>query len=576
MKPRKRIFIAILLILICLVALAKPTPVSAALGIASVTPNLVVNDILNEITISGSDFTAGMQVSLGATVVTSTFVDANTLEAIVPPGFAPGIYTVTVTSADMLNTASLPGGLTVVIPTPIPTATTAPPPTATTVPFARPQIVLAWYSMNVSAVRFGQEFDLSIRLYNGGGLKAYSVQVNFTSTDLLMLRNGGVAAMGNIDYDSSLDLTQTMTAAAPLAGRSMVSVDMNVTYYHNDGAAYVEKFILNLPVAAGSGGSGPATTPTPRGIYRSQLVITGYSSDLETLQPGDHFKLSLTVSNNGNLAAKGVTMIVGGGSASGSSGGTPQSGGISAGSGEFSTFAPVGSSNVQSLGDFDPGASRGVTQQLVVNVSASPGAYPVRITFSYTDERGNSMNDEQVVTLLVYRLPQVEVSFYQPVEMLFVGQPGLLPLQLFNLGRQFITLGNLTIETDGGMIENGQALVGGLDMGGFFTLDSTFTPGMSGSVELTITIEYYDDFNQPRTITQTLTVQVEEYFEPEIDPNLPPDGGEPIPVTETFWQKLWRFILGLLGLDSSVPSQDNIPVEPMPEEIIPMPVPGKG
>jgi len=32
----------------------------------------------------------------------------------------------------------------------------------------------------------------------------------------------------------------------------------------------------------------------------------------------------------------------------------------------------------------------------------------------------------------------------------------------------------------------------------------------------------------------------------------------------------------LLGLDSSVPSQDNIPVEPMPEEIIPMPVPGKG
>jgi hypothetical protein len=227
------------------------------------------------------------------------------------------------------------------------------------------------------------------------------------------------------------------------------------------------------------------------------------------------------------------------------------------------------------LGDFAPGASREVTQQLVVNVSANPGAYPVRITFSYTDERGNSMNDEQVVTLLVYRLPQVEASFYQQVEMLFVGQPALLPLQLFNLGRQFITLGNLTVETDGGMIENGQTLVGGLDMGGFFTLDATFTPSMSGPVELTITIEYYDDFNQPRTITQTLMVQVEEYIEPEIDPNLPPDGGEPIPAAETFWQKVWRFILGLFGLDSSAPSQ-NIPVEPVPEEIIPLPIPGKG
>jgi hypothetical protein len=88
-----------------------------------------------------------------------------------------------------------------------------------------------------------------------------------------------------------------------------------------------------------------------------------------------------------------------------------------------------------------------------------------------------------------------------------------------------------------------------------------------------VTIGYTDDFNQARTIVKTLTLDVMEMpVEPTPDPNMP--GGEyPMPGgEETFWQKAWRFILGLFGLDSGVPQQQ--PIQPPMEE--PMPVPGGG
>jgi hypothetical protein len=343
---------------------------------------------------------------------------------------------------------------------------------------------------------------------------------------------------------------------------------MNIAYYDEDGTPFTDRFLIILPVyQVRYTGGGSSATATPTGVNRSQLVIVEYSTDVDPLQPGDMFKLDLTIQNVGNRDARSVTMIVGGGSTAGP--GTPQAG-TSGGSGEFTNFAPLGTSNVQSLGDFAAGTSRVTSQQLVVNVTTNPGAYPFRITFSYQDDRGNLINDEQVITLLVYRLPNVDVSFYQPVGVLLAGQPNPLPLQVVNLGRYSSILGKMKVEASNGSIENGEMLVGPLDPGGYFTLDALAIPETSGPLELTITIEYRDDFNRLRTLTATLTVEVEEMMlEPTPDPSIPVDGGEVIIGPETFWQKLWRFLLGIFGLDSSAPSQNLTPIEPFTE---PLPV----
>ena len=459
--------------------------------------------------------------------------------------------------------------------TPTDTPTNTPMPTSTSAPsgsFIRPQIGVQNYRTNPVNVRYGEDFKLFVKLRNEGHANAYNVQVSFTSADFIPLRNGGVVIVGDLVSGNSTDLEQSLTALTYLFGKTFAPVDMNLSYADANGVAYTEKFTLNIAVAGG--GFVNVATSTPTGVKSSQLVITSYASSIDPLQPGEQFNLTMTVQNTGNIPAQRVTMIVGGGSG-GTSNLTPQPGGVSGGSGEFTNFAPVGASNVQTLGDLPAGGMIQASQSLIVNVSTNPGAYPMKVTFSYLNDKSEVINDEQVITLLVYSLPSVDVSFYRPPDPFFVGQPGALPLQVVNLGRRLSVLGTMKVTSEDGFIENGVSLVGPLDQGAYFTLDSVFVPDQAGTMTLDITIDYTDDFNQPRTITRTLEVEVMEAFiEPTPDPSM--GGGEefPIQAEESALQKVWRFILGLFGLDSAPPSNSDpgiVPIEPQEKPIEPIP-----
>ena len=556
----KRQFKALLGIvtLVLMVSAMAPIPALAAPVIGLVSPNLIVNDMDNVITITGTGFESTSVVTIGvSTTVSSIFQTlSGNLQATIPHGFASGIYDVTVTNLDATS-STLTSGLTVVEPTPTPPAT----PTAN--PYSRPQIVIDTYSLSVDAVRYGQDFNLNMSLDNAGGSTAYGIQVTFTSSDLLMLKNGGVVVAGSLGVVGKSNFSQTMTASAILVSQSRVSLEMDVSYYDDKGTSYSDKFSLIFPVASsGRGGSYvPAATATPTGVHRPQLVVMAYLTDVDTLQPGVTFTLNMTVKNVGNVPAKGITMILGGGS-SGSGSGTP-SAGVSGGGGEFSNFAPVGSSNIQSLGDLQQGASLPASQKLVVNVSTNPGAYPMKITFSYQDNQGNPVNDDQVITLLVYNLPSVDIGFYQPVGTLMAGQPNTLPLQVISLGKRNVVLGKMIVKSGGGVVENGEGLVGSLDPGAYFTLDAQVTPNGPGPLDLNITIEYTDDFNQVRTISKTLTVDVSDMsMQPTPDMSMQGGGSSNSTQPESFWQKVWRFILGLFGLDSSSSVSTPVPVGP--------------
>jgi hypothetical protein len=443
------------------------------------------------------------------------------------------------------------------------------------VPVVRPQISVQNYRTKPENVQYGENFTLLVKLRNQGEAQAYSVQAAFTSSDFVPLKNGGVNIVGDLLAGNSMDIDQPMTVANYVYG--IVSVAMNLSYSDINGVVYSEQFTLNIRV---SGGGVSVATSTPTGVKSSQLVITSYAASIDPLQPGEQFNLAMTVQNAGNARAQRITMIVGGGS-SGTSSLTPQPGGVSGGGGEFTNFAPVSASNVQTLGDLGAGEAVQAKQDLIVNVSTTPGAYPMKVTFSYLNDKGEVINDEQVITLLVYSLPIVDVSFYRPPDPFFVGQPGALPIQVVNLGKRLSVLGTIKITAPNGTIENGTSLVGSLDAGGYFTLDAMITPEQSGKLNLDITIDYTDDFNQSRTITRQLEIEVMEgVIEPTPDPSLGGGGGGeagPVPMNETTLQKVWRFVLGLFGLDSAPPSDNNPGITPGIEEPgVPIPKPGTG
>ncbi len=564
--PKKHIFSAFL----TLTLLAGWVTPAYAADVTSITPASVVNDVDRTITVAGTGFDTSAVVLMDGSALITSFLNDQTLTATVPSGTSTGthVITVTMTGGPLLT----PFNLTVTAPVVVPTAT--PTATGTPLPFTRPQLRVTFSGASSKQLVSDKPFKFTVNFQNAGNMTAFNTQAVFSSADLVPLDTGGVAVVGNISAGGGVEVEQRFTSQGSLSGKTFVIIDVAVTYYDDKGTPYSDKFTLNVPTGGGGGSGIVYPTATPTGVNTAQLVITSYASTLDPLQPGDQFELGLTVQNMGNTIAKRVTMIIGGGS-SGSGGGTPQAGGVSGGSGEFTNFAPVGTSNIQSLGDLSAGGALQVTQNLIVNVSTTPGAYPMKVTFSYVNKDGEVVNDDQVITLLVYSLPNVDISFYRPPDPFFAGQPGALPIQIVNLGKRTSVLGSMRIESNGGTLDPSSTLVGSLDPGGYFTFDSTVFPDVPGPMQLNITIDYTDDFNQSRTVTKTLEITVEEAF---IDPSLDPSqggGGEIILEEETFFQKVWRFILGVLGLDSAPPASDGGIAEPVPDQQM-VPIPSGG
>ncbi|MGB9799356.1 MAG: COG1361 S-layer family protein [Thermanaerothrix sp.] len=455
------------------------------------------------------------------------------------------------------------------------------PPTATLPPSGRPLVVMESYGIEEGGpIAPGQEFGLRLRMANVGRSAARDIIFTFSGEGFLPLNTGGVRTLSGLAPEERLDVVQRFLASPTLSG-SLATITVNVTYNDPAGTAYTTTLTVTIDLKPPAYASGPARpTATPTAISRPQLVVMGYRSDVDQLQPGSIFTLDLEIENLGSSNARNVVMILGGGTLSGDNSGTPAPGGVSASGSDLSTFAPLGSSNIIYLGDVPLGQALKTSTQLIVNVNANPGAYPFKISFVYDDEKGNRQVNDQVITLLVYSLPQVEVGFYRDPGFFQAGMPAVLPLQVTNLGRKSAVLGNMKVSAENAELSNNVSLVGALEPGGYFTLDVNFTPYQAGSQDITVTITYTDDFNQPRSIIQTLTVDVMEAPVMET-PMFPGEGGLPAEPTapETFWDVLWRFIKGLLGLGSGRPQPTPITPE-MPPGEVPVPVPvgpgGKG
>ncbi len=445
-------------------------------------------------------------------------------------------------------------------------------------------IVIESYSVADSgAISPGQKFDLRLRVANVGKGFARNIIFNFTGADFLPLDTGGVRAVFEMDPDEKLDVVQPMLASGSLLGQKYATTAVAVNYTDLNGQAYTENFTITINLSQPSSSGVARATATPTQISRPQLVVSGYATDIDPLQPGTIFSLDLEIRNLGSSDARSVTMVLGGGASASDGSGTPSPGGVSGSSADTSIFAPLGSSNLVYLSDVPIGVTIQSSQKLIVNTSANPGAYPFKISFVYDDAKGVRQVNDQVITLLILQLPQLEINYYRDPGVFMLGQPNVLPLQVTNLGRKTTVLGNMKVTSQNADVSNNVSLVGVLDPGGYYTLDSNVIPMAPGQLELNVVVNYTDDFNQPRVINTTLTIEVMDVPTPEPFPTngYPKDGGIIPPVEETTWQKILRFIKGLLGLGSQTPSTSpeqfipegtTIPEKVSPKNIQPAPV----
>jgi hypothetical protein len=567
-----------LLILTIVVGLVLiPISAQAALSIQSVQPDVVSNMNTVQLVITGTDFQDGARVvieQVGA--LPTSFVSSTVLSALLPSGLIPGQYTVTVINPDA-SSVSLPNSLTVTGAQETPVVT----PGASV---DRPLLVVDSYTTNKDDAS-GKPATLTVRLRNKGQTAAYNMTAVFTPGDLIPLQTGGVLAVYQIEPGEVKKVVQPFSLSLEAQSKRYAAVVMAVTYSSPSGTAYTETFNLNILIPRPLySGVAPTPTPTPTQTtvpnLRPQIIIKAYETNPVQLEPGFQFNLRLKAENVGKSTAQRVTMILGGGSSSGgnSGQGTPDTGGISGGSSNLSTFAPLNASNVQFLGDMAVGAEKDIEVLLIVNTSTLPGAYSLPISFTYIGPNGGTFTDDQSITLLVYTPPNLNVNFYRDPGPLYTNQPNILPIQVVNLGRTTVVLGNMTVSAGNAFLENNTTLVGPLDPGGYYTLDAMLTTDQAGPMDLLVEINYTDDFNQPNVYTATIPIEILEAPVIEPDPGMVDgeNGGLPVPgetQPETFWQKFLRFVRGLFGLDSAQPTPEAPSEMPVPDESQPLPAP---
>ena len=417
-----------------------------------------------------------------------------------------------------------------VTPTLLPSATPTSTPAPTQPPYLRPMVVINDYRQDLDEISAGDVFGLRVRLVNSGQLDAYNLVVSFQSSDLAALNSGGVIPLAKLPAGEKASVSQQFSAGAAVAGKDFTNVEVQLSYADQNGMSYAEHFSLSLPVKSVSA----PVVESPSPDARAQLVVSSYQVDKEYLEPGNQFSLQLQIRNLGGDTARETVLMLGGSD------------------NDFSVFAPMGTSNVQYLGDLESGDQLAVSYALIANTTAKPGAYPLNFSLVYTDESGTQYTDTQVITLLLYDLPDLEISFYGNLPAYQVGQAAPLPLQVINLGNDSVMLGQILISGDGAIFSNQTSLVGALDAGGFYTLEANLTPQQAGILELTVEIRYLDDFNQPQTLTRTLGLEVLEIPTPAPAPvsDQGEDPGQNISAPpDNFWTKVWRLLLGFLGLD---------------------------
>jgi len=379
----------------------------------------------------------------------------------------------------------------------------------------RPQLVIEAAQAEPAVLRPGDTFSLTLRLANRGDRTATRVVVGAASADLAVPAGGS-----NVVAAQPVGINRTVMVTLPLvlgevtqAGR--LGLEISLEYGDYTGGSYADRQSVGLEVSTAL-------------ADRPQLLLAGYRTTPDPLAPGDTFTLALEVSNVGGGEAQRLTLTLGGEEGSG-----------------MGPFAPLASGNVKFVPRLAAGATVEVVQRLVVDGSANPGAYSLPVALAFDDARGTRHTDSQLISLLVRRRPHLQIGFYRPVEVAVVGVPFELPVEVTNIGRTLVNVSTLEVTSAQLEISAGSLYLGPLDGGTSGSLEATAVAQEGGIAKVVVIVHYLDDFEQPQVVTQTLTVEVEKPLEP-------PPGAEQVPQEqeEGFWEKVLRFLRGLLGLGS--------------------------
>lgn len=263
----------------------------AAQAPVNVEPSVLRADlggVVSIYTTAASPFAEDYTVRLlGYGILATTYVNPLALQATIPAGLSAGEYTLWVLDANGVQVGV--GTLRLVAP-PAPTATPRPESAA---PAGRPILTVRNYTVEPLQVRPGQEFTVSIEVYNNGSRASENTMVVFPGGTFVPLGDKGYV-FGQVHINATFVATQRFRVPAS-ATNGVQQVEAKISANDWEGSHY--EYPATVPVEVIGASTGAAPTGKPK------ILVEGVTTTPAVITPGMPFSLTLTLANRGSRTA---------------------------------------------------------------------------------------------------------------------------------------------------------------------------------------------------------------------------------------------------------------------------------
>lgn len=256
----------------------------------------------------------------------------------------------------------------------------------------------------------------------------------------------------------------------------------------------IENGTLELYVYVKGKKSGEGNQSVPR------VIVTGYTTDPETVHAGEQFTLKVTLQNTSDETEVGNMKIEFEATEEGADDKVTSA-----------SFIPVAGSNTMFLDSIPRGESREISIDMTAKSDLAQNSYQLGVSIDYEDDSANTFSTSSSLSIPVKQDAKFDISAVEVMpSSLTVGAESNVMFSIYNTGKT--SLYNVKVSFEADSVTGGETFVGNIETGATGNVDAMLTGAAltedDGTVK--IIISYEDTNGEVSEVEKTMTLIVEE------------------------------------------------------------------
>ncbi len=315
---------------------------------------------------------------------------------------------------------------------------------------------------------------------------------------------------GGTDMDRRRELTWTLRTRKD-APSGYMPISFTVTYENEDKSLSNATLTSYVKVVGTTGVSADGKSSTPR------VIVTGFSTDPETVHAGDTFTLTLHLQNT-SKATSVKNMVFDIQAASESTDTTYVA----------ASFLPTAGSSTLFVDKIAAGANKDISIEMEARSDLSQKPYVINVKMNYEDENVNAYENTASVSIPVRQEARIDTSSIEVTpQSIEVGSEANVSFSLYNIGKT--KLYNTSVKFVADSVTGGDTYLGNIEPGATGSVDAYLTGATATTDEgkVTIQITFEDESGEATMVEKEMELYVTEaisYDDASMDDGMYDDG----------------------------------------------------